>query len=374
MSRTTFIAALLILVPLSLNAAQVEREIAVSSGEKADIRLNAGGSITVTGWDRQAVHVVARGSGRNPNLANLLIERIPGGVVIDSGKTGSSRSVNGDVHLTIQVPRTFDISLKTMGGAVRINGVSGRISGSTMGGEINLTGIGGNVKMTTMGGGIVLRDSDVDGNLTTMGGNVLFENVVGDIKGSSMGGNVVQRNVRSRSGSGTGSAVKISTMGGNVNVDDAPAGAEVSTMGGNIVITAAREFARASTMGGDITIRSVDGWVDATTKGGNVSVNVVGNSRRGKRDVNISSEGGDIVVTLPADMQMQIEVEIAYTIDSKRDFAIRSAFPVNVSESGTWDTSRGTARRFIRGSGRIGDGAHKVRIRTVNGNVTIRRG
>ena len=89
-----------------------------------------------------------------------------------------------------------------------------------------------------MGGDITVAESTMDGSLKTMGGVVRIQNVVGDVKGSSMGGNVSYKNVRRRDGQtaspehlGKGKGdinpdtVQISTMGGDIEVKDAPEGA-----------------------------------------------------------------------------------------------------------------------------------------------------
>ncbi len=110
--------------------------------------------------------------------------------------------------------------------------------------------------------------------------------MVGDVRGSSMGGNVRYKNVRSRGGrsvaerTGGGidevdpDTVQISTMGGEIEVEEAPEGADLHTMGGDIEVHGARRFVRAKTMGGNIEIESIDGWVQATTMGGNIDVHV----------------------------------------------------------------------------------------------------
>jgi len=207
--------------------------------------------------------------------------------------------------------------------------------------------------------------------------------VVGDVEGSSMGGNVSYKNVQRRSG-GAGSpprtgqdlaeitrdTVQISTMGGAIEVKDAPEGADVHTMGGNIEIEDAARFVRAKTMGGDIRIRSIDGWVEATTMAGDVEVSVTGDGG----DVKLDSYSGNIVLDLPPGFGMNLDLQIAYTRNSSKTFDIEAPGSAPTTVSSDWDYGSGTPRKYIRRSESVNGGGNAVTIRTVNGNITVREG
>ncbi|MGH9457201.1 MAG: DUF4097 family beta strand repeat-containing protein [Thermoanaerobaculia bacterium] len=365
--RTSFIAAT-VLIATTAGAATIEKRFPASPGETLEVNLR-GGSIEVSGWDRGEVVVEVSVSG--PETEGVEIRRSGNRVIV-------SEEVEGGRHrridVSVRVPRRFDVELDTMGGGIAVHDVEGAIEGSTMGGNLELERLGGTLSMRTHGGNVVLRDSDVDGKVVTMGGRVLIENVVGDVEGTSLGGNVEYRNVTRRDGSSTGQAVTITTMGGEVRVASAPAGAEVSTMGGNVEVESARRFVKARTMGGHIGIGAVDGWVEATTMGGDIEVAMVGDPSRGDRHVTIESKGGDVELTLPAGLDAAFDVQIIFTKNSSRDYAIRSDFPLELSTTPRWEYGHGDARRIIRGRGTSGSGKNKVVVRTVNGDVTIRRG
>ena len=227
--------------------------------------------------------------------------------------------------------------------------------------------------MSTHGGDIELSDSIVDGSVTTFGGDVTLQDVSGDVKGTSMGGDVVYRNVARRDGTGTGKAVHIATMGGDVEVSNAPDGAELSTMGGEIEVESARRFVKAKTMGGSIDIAAVDGWVEATTMGGDITVTMVGNPAAGDRHVLLDSRGGEIELVVPAGLDMDIDVQIEVTKNSRRSYEIESDFPLQISAPADWSYGEGNPRRVIRGKGTTGSGKNKIVIRTVNGDVRIER-
>ena len=145
-------------------------------------------------------------------------------------------------------------------------------------------------------------------------------------------------------------------------------------MGGDIHIKRAARYARAKTMGGRIDIDAIDGGLDAITMGGDVDVTMVGDPDKGDRSVNIESMGGDISLTVPPGLSMDIDITLAYTKDRRDDYRIVSDFDVKREETKEWDHSRGSARKYIYGTGSFAGGRNKVHIKTVNGNVHLKKG
>lgn len=346
-----------------------EKEIKVDSGDLLEFDLDAGGSINITTWSSDAVAVSASVSGRDADIVAVRIEETSDGVLVTSDYSESRRSTSSDIDFDVRVPRFFNVKIKSNGGGVSIDGLEGEVRGKTMGGSLTLKNLRGTLKLTTMGGPVTLTDSDVDGKVTTMGGEVLVQDVIGDVDVKSMGGEVVHRRVTRRDGSFTGDQVKISSMGGSIDVDEAPAGADVHTMGGDITIDSASEFVKAKTMGGDIRMSNIDGWVNATTMAGDVHVAMVGGY-----EVELISMLGEITLIVPEGVGMEIDIELAYTKNSRRSYTINSDFSLSKEESPDWDYDHGSPRKTVRGTGVIGDGSNRVVIRTVNGNVNLKQG
>jgi len=354
------------------------QEFQVSSGQRLLINIESGGAISVSGWDKEVVSLDVDRRGRDDDECTVEAQRTGSGVEISSRYEGYRHSSRTELKFIVHVPKSFDLDVETTGGAISIDNVSGKIEGRTMGGALDFTQLKGTLHFETMGGKISLTKSEVDGEVSTNGGSVLLEDVVGNVKGHSMGGKVIYRNVTDRKGLSTGNAVVISTMGGEVNVDDAPYGADLNTMGGEINVKSASQFVKAKTMGGDITIGSVDGWVDAETMGGDVTVTMVGDPSKGRRDVRISSKGGDVTLTVPSGLSMDVDITISRTREwhrrsDERVPKIESDFSLKQEESKDWDDREGSARKYLRGRGTIGDGANKIRIETVNGSVYLRK-
>ncbi len=328
MKKMVFLLVLLLLKGTVFCAQKLEKEFQVASGKRLEVNLKSGGSLNITGWDKELLTVSADVSGRDAEEIKLEFSETAAGVAIESHYQRNGGNHSGSARLEIRVPRKFDLKLKTMGGEIRIAGVEGRINGTTMGGALELRDLKGDIHLTTMGGEISLRDSDLDGSLRTMGGRVLFENVKGDVKGTSMGGQVILNNVQRRSGEATGSEVHIRTMGGAIHVNEAPAGADVETMGGEIRIRSAQKFVRAKTMGGNITIEAVDGQVKATTMGGDIQVAMTGDAEKGSRDVTLTSLGGRVELALPADLSMEVDIESGLYRKQPPGLPDRQRFPL----------------------------------------------
>ncbi len=362
---------LLVVLPMSLAAQDMTRSFDVERGQRLDLRMETGGDITVTAWDRNEVSIKAWREGRDADDITIEMDDSRYGVVISTEFESRRRNYSGSVDFEIMVPARFDVELNTMGGDVNITGIEGEFEGQTMGGDIELRDLKGEADLQTMGGEILVMDSELDGKVHTMGGSVRVEDVSGGLDASSMGGTVRFTGQR---GSSSNGPVKLSTMGGAIKLDDAPEGAEVSTMGGAITIRSAREFVEASTMGGPITINEVDGWVEASTMGGDVEVTMVGDPDSGDRHVELSSMGGDIELTVPDGLDMDIDIELTFTRRHEGDYRIISDFNLSEEITPEWDGRRGDARKTLYAEGKTGSGKNRITISTVNGNIILKRG
>lgn len=372
MFKQLSIIVLLLAFVTFLHAEKVERLIDVKSGQQLKVNMTAGGSINVEGWDKDQVKVELDVDHSDTDEGDIDISKNSKGVSIEVRAEGHGRHYKSP-DLLVYVPNKFDLDLQTMGGSIEITDVEGEIDGQTMGGSLKLAGLNGEIGLTTMGGSISVKDSKLDGELKTMGGSIDFDNVTGGIKASTMGGSV---NMTSKKGTDVKdiSEVKISTMGGEIHVDDAPNGADVHTMGGDVTVKNAKKYVKAKTMGGEIEVGAIDGWVKATTMGGDITVVMTGNASGPDHSVELSTMGGEIELTLPKNIDANFDVHLVYTKDSRKDYEIKSDFELKIEEkSKDWDYDKGEARKEIIGTGKTGSGKHNIYIKTVNGDITIKK-
>jgi DUF4097 and DUF4098 domain-containing protein YvlB len=359
-------------------------EFAFTPGSLLEIDLEGGGSTFVTGWDREGAQVTYFDTERDVEDHRVKLDAKDGGLRITTERI-RERNVSQALTFEIRVPHRVELEFYSGGGELELADLEGTFEGRTLGGSLTLTGLTGRARLETAGGPIVVGDCSLDGKLSTGGGPVVLENVVGNLEATSGGGNVQYKNVRDRDGrlrapgdlpsdGMTEETVVITTAGGPIQVRRAPAGAHLRTNGGDISVNDAAQFVTAWTGGGDISIQIENGWVEAQTGAGDIDVEVLGGLGDGRQGIDAWTGLGEITVTLPAGISAELDLEIAYTRNSCRDCEIDSDVKVDIERSEEWDYDHGSPRKYIRGTATIGDGQHRIKINTVNGNIRIRTG
>jgi hypothetical protein len=175
-------------------------------------------------------------------------------------------------------------------------------------------------------------------------------------------------------GSRTGfamSGIRMSMAGGAISLAAAPDGARVTTGGGRIRIGPSGGEVYAMTGGGDIDIGPATGSVEAHTGAGDVTIELKG---AGAHSVNVTSGRGQVVLVVPRDLDATLDLESAYTNNLGHKTRIISDFGLQqASETGDWDGREGTPRRYVRARQTLGKGGGIIRVRTVNGDVVLKR-
>jgi len=352
----------------------IRKEFDVQKGQMLDLDMKGSGDVNITGWKNERLAATIHFKKSSPNQWNTRFNQTPDGIEMEIDEKNRETNRNARVDIDIRVPVQFDLKLRIIGGNIGITNVEGDMTGKTLGGSMELRQLKGTVDLKTTGGSITLKNSELGGKLKSIGGRVLFEDVIGDVEGVSTGGNVIHRNVRKRESEPNGKTVRISSLGGDININDAPEGAEVRTTGGSIRIKSAAKFVNAVTTGGDIIINAVDGYVKAVTTGGDIDVTVTGGTGDEKRDVTLTSTGGNITLAVPEDLSMDVDIELSYSKDTKRKYKIVSDFPLNIEETGPRDSNgKSSPGKTIYGKEKIAGGEHKIKIRTVNGNIYLKK-
>jgi DUF4097 and DUF4098 domain-containing protein YvlB len=123
--------------------------------------INAGpnGSISVEEWEGRDVRILARvaAQARTESAARDAFEQISLRVGTGSFETAGPRSIrNGgwSVSVRVQVPRGTDLTLSTTNGSIKVEGVSGPVTGRTTNGSITATQLRGRANLRTTNGAI----------------------------------------------------------------------------------------------------------------------------------------------------------------------------------------------------------------------------
>ena len=396
----------------------------VKAGGTLDLDLKTGGGVTITSWDRNDVLVRARLSGRDWRDTRVTLQPLDGDARLASNFATRSNNQSTSHHFEIQMPRNFNVRIRSAGGSISLTDVSGRFTGNTGGGEITIRKANGDVDLRTGGGEIRVEDSNLSGTVATGGGLVRIMRVNGSLNGHSGSGPVIytdSRDPKYDGGTGTGvgrgasvssgsasagssasattittatgsksvttyvddgagkgygygsGAIRMSAAGGALSLPSAPQGARVTTGGGRVSIGPSGGEVYAQTGGGAIDIGPASGSVAAHTGAGDVNIELKGT---GTHNIDVTTGTGEVVIVAPAGLNATLELEAAYTNNySRGKTRIISDWPLNVTETNEWDDSHGTPRKYVLVRQKIGNGGGGViRVQTVNGNIVLKRG
>jgi beta-lactamase regulating signal transducer with metallopeptidase domain len=392
----------------------IEQTLNASAGERISLDIPTGAEVYVQAWDQSQVRMKTLLSGTEVPWTRVSFIRVNGGLELRFTLDRSTSNSSNSNRVELWVPRKFDLQFSSGGGGIHIDGVEGRFTGRTGGGDITIRNAKGMASLTTGGGQINLSGDDLNGEILTGGGNAVLNSVTGDVHVGSGGGTIVRDGTQiggsgyggsysygsgqrgsSRAGSGYGygystngsstvwssssataiggqySGTSVSIGGGPIDLSSAPNGGSYSTGGGDIHVGASAGMLAVTTGGGDIRLDQVAGDAVATTGAGMVEISVV-NANGSAHSVSVASGSGKVIIDLPANIDARFDLESAYT-ENHGPTAIRSDFQVNQTESQDWDASHGTPRKYIRANASFGSGRGLIRVRTVNGDVVIRR-
>ena len=373
----------------------VERTLPASAGETVSITLRSGGGIVVRGWNQSQVRVRGTLSGTQARETNVTIERVGSGIEVRTVVPEYRGNSNNSNRIELWVPTRFNVRVSSGGGEIIISGIQGEFSGRTGGGEILLDNLSGRVDLTTGGGEVHVSDSNLEGSVTTGGGEATVRNTTGGVQVSSGSGPVIRDGSRTRSyGVGglseptavsgrdrplivvdgkivTDGAVSFTRAGGDIRLESAPNGGSFTTGGGEVVVGSVGGRASFTTGGGDVRISNIADDISITTGAGAVELSLI-SAANPARTVMATSGSGRIVIEVPANFDGRFDLESGYT-ERHGKTKIESDFPVNITETEEWDTRNGTPRRYVRASGSVGAGRGLIKIRTMNGDVVIRR-
>jgi len=329
----------------------------------------------------------AGGSLAIKNLSGELSGYTGGGAITIDDASGRASLSTGGGPVTVT---NSDLSgtVSTGGGQVYISNVTGGLRGSSGGGDVLITdgtrattigsgrGIGagvGNATTIITNDGSTIRPGQA---ISGYGGRSTSVATTSGSAGTTVtttGSGGFATTIATGQGQGFGfGGYSISKAGGQIVLDDLPNGGVLRTGGGEIVVRSSGASVSASTGGGDITLDRVAGNARASTGAGEVRISIL-DANGAAHSVDVFSGKGRVVLELPASIDARFELETAYTDNFDRRTTIDSDFALDRSETNEWDDREGTPRKYVRALGVFGTGAGLIRVRTVNGDVVVRR-
>jgi hypothetical protein len=307
---------------------------------------------------------------------HLSARSIEAGGFYVSGEFSGSRHHDGSMgaEFEIKLPARFNLDVETQGGDIFLQApLQGEARLTTAGGDIQATDISGPIKVETAGGGISLGNLGARAEVRTAGGSIHLGNVRGDATIETSGGEIQVGQVE-----GT---LRAETAGGDVVIAGAAGQVMAQTAGGQIEVGPTGGSVRAETAGGSIRLRGARGRVVADTAGGSIDLLQLGAGVRASTSAGrilaefdasaktfaasqLETSMGDVYVYLPAGLPLTIDA----AIDAAAGHHIVTDFPLNVLGD-----KEDFSERTIRGHGALNGGGEVLRIRTVAGNIEIRK-
>lgn len=259
----------------------------------------------------------------------------------------------GDIR--VAAPLQGEARLTTAGGDVRAADLTGPVKIETAGGSITLGNIGSDLIARTAGGSIHVGDVKGDGVLETSGGEIVTGMAAGELKAESSGGDVVV--------GGAGGQVLARTAGGQIQIGPTGGSVHAETAGGSVRLQGARGRVVVQTAGGSIDLLQLESAVKASTAAGRILAQF-NSTQKTFGPSQLETSMGDVTVYLPLHLPLTIDA----AIDAAAGHQIVSDFPLAI---------KGEKEAFVpttlRGRGALNGGGETLKIRTVAGNIEIRK-
>ena len=257
------------------------------------------GSVSVEGWDREEVSLVAKIRERREGDVRFTAESKDGRVEIIAERekqenghsffTGFVKAFGGSdgVSYTLRIPRNTMATLISSNGRMEISQIDNEISAATSNGSITADRIGAKAHLTTSNsaisansikGGLIASTSngridvrDINGNadLKSSNASIIANNIESDLIGRTSNGRFDVRDVRGYADLRTSSgAIEIRNVKGKVDAVTSNSSIIAENIGSDLA---------GSTSNGRIDVRDVQGYANLRTSNGRIEVRNVKN-------------------------------------------------------------------------------------------------
>ena len=210
-------------------------------GAKSVKVSNVNGEISIEGWSKKSIHVVATKSAEadTRGAAREILKKME----IEIQRDGKNISIStkfpdnsgGRVDYQIKVPTGIECEAATVNGNLRIENAAGPVEGATVNGNINIVGARETLSAATVNGNVhATLDGQPSGDLecATVSGSITLEvdaNLKASIDASTMTGDIRAFFPIEKSSGFLGKSASGKLNGGGVEI-------ELRTVNGNIEI------------------------------------------------------------------------------------------------------------------------------------------
>jgi DUF4097 and DUF4098 domain-containing protein YvlB len=260
--RFPLILALTASTAFALSEERVHEQMDVASGGKLVVDVEFG-SIDVSAATDGKVSVEAyrkidsSDEGREKEyLASspIVVSKEGNTVTVRARRTNGDKrwswsgTITMDARYTVRVPKQFNAELRTSGGTIAANGLSGEIKADTSGGKLKFTQLKGPLNARTSGGGIQMSGCEGPQVVSTSGGDIECDGGSGRLEAKTSGGAIAVRNF-------TGDT-DVKTSGGKLTLENIKGALSGKTSAGAITASL------VDPVPGDVTLHTSAGSID----------------------------------------------------------------------------------------------------------------
>jgi hypothetical protein len=217
-----------------------------------------------------------------------------------------------DAGYSLRIPKKFEVTVRTDGGAVNVSDITGNL------------------------------------NAHTSGGRMKFARLEGALDGETSGGYIEAEDCRG--------PIKIETSGGHIRVAGGQGGLNAHTSGGRIEVRNFSGDTEVRTSGGNLDLDRVAGRLVGKTSGGAIHASVPGPV---SGDIKLETNAGSIDLSVPASAGLEIDANTSVG-------EVVSRLPIQAS-----DVHREHLRGTLNGGGRSVHLATSVGNITINPNSEL---
>ena len=279
----------------------VSKSFAVGPGGLLTVDTQVG-SIQVRSWDQHEVSIEVISDGkRGPSGEPLDFDvqflqdgnnvKVTGKILKTESFLSRIFGKSPKVDYQITVPNRYNIDLKTSGGSIRVDDLTGKVRSHTSGGKLTFGRINGPVWGRTSGGSITLISCQGKVDVQTSGGSIKIGEVEGEVIAHTSGGSIEIEKARG--------IVNTKTSGGSIAIEEAFGAIQARTSAGSIKARFSGQpqaDSELSTSAGSVTVTLAEGvavTVDANTRAGKVSADIpVANANQVSRTSLYADIGG----------------------------------------------------------------------------------
>ena len=337
------VSVAIILSAVSLAAAEFDSDIkksfSVKPGGEVVLDVDSGNVEVTTGGSGEVVIEVKRRQDKRTLSGSADAEKIFQAHEVKFDQDGDQVRVTAayrsdakkllkgrssmQVNYLVQVPKQFNLNLKTAAGNVGVAAIEGNVKVKTSGGNLKFGAITGSVEANSAAGNISAEGATGRGSFKTSGGNINLGSLAEEATADTAAGSISVKEAKGK--------LMLKSSGGDIELGEAMGPATLSTAAGSIRVKSAAAALSVKTSGGNIKIEDAREAVQAQTAAGSITA---GFSAQPKGDCKLTTSGGNI--------EVQLAEKLAFDVDAHTTGGhVSSELPIEQSSGRSTDTLKG---------------------------------